>query len=159
MQAIDIKSLIDGLTPISPDRRYSIAWASSGVIGVRKLKDNEQVLVLHEKHGAILKAGFSQDMQQLIAINEDNSISIWFIKPGLTDSRKPVPGDIVEFIGISSVVPYLNIMPTPNGAIYHYSLHDASEAIYEWYDWGDYNYGRTRSRLQEIENVLKKSLG
>jgi hypothetical protein len=67
MQIIDLQSLIGSVLQVSPDRKYSLSWTSAGVLCVRKVTDNEQVLGFKENHGSIARAGFSPDMRQIVA--------------------------------------------------------------------------------------------
>ncbi|MDO8804010.1 MAG: hypothetical protein Q7R35_06250 [Elusimicrobiota bacterium] len=138
MQPINIESVIENSIPVSPDRKYSLAWSSSGKIGVLQLEDNFPVLGFRETHGAILKAGFSPDMHQIVAENEDGTISIWFTKPEIGGSRCIFPDDIVLFMSENDNVPYINInpkVPTQNRLRYHVSLRDFTCATYDWFCW------------------------
>ena len=135
MQIVEIESLIRDAAPISPDRKYSLAWSSSGMIGIRELKDNARIIDFRGAHGAVIKAGFSPDMRQLVAQNEDGTFSIWFVQEELDGQRELFPGDIVKFMYEQFWVPRLDIYPAGNERRYHFSLQNFVEAHYTWYNW------------------------
>ncbi|MCX5784543.1 MAG: hypothetical protein NTX59_02540 [Elusimicrobia bacterium] len=140
MQTIDIQSVLKNATPISPDRKYSLAWSLGGVIQVRKLEDNSNVLGFMEMHGTILKAGFSADMRQIVAENEDGSISIWFTKKEIGGKACLYPDNIVLFMSLQDYVPYININPKGpayNEPRYHVSLRDFTDSDYTGFGWWD----------------------
>jgi len=111
MQVIDLEHIINNVTPISTDRRYSLAWSSGGVIGIRELATCSPLVTLREDHGAILRAGFSTDMRQLVSANEDGTYSIWFIKNDIPPKGRTPQNNIVDYICDVDLVPYLNINP------------------------------------------------
>ena len=138
MQPIDIESVIKDLITVSPDRKYSLAWSSSGKIGVLQLEDDWPVLGFRETHGAILKAGFSPDMRQIVAENEDGTVSIWFTKIEIGGCKCASPEDIVLFMSANCNVPYINIDPKSharNKLRYHVSLRDFTSANDDWFCW------------------------
>lgn len=137
MQVIDLEHIINNLTPISTDHRYSLAWSSGGVIGIRELATCSPLVTLRENHGAILRSGFSSDMQQLVSANEDGTYSIWFIKSDITPKGRTPQNNIVDYICDVDLVPYLNINPKSKAHRYHFMLKDVSYAMYDWYDWQD----------------------
>lgn len=137
MQTIDIESLIKHMAPVSPDREYSLAWSSGGTIGIRELKDNGAVLSFRENRGTIIKAGFSPDMRQIIAVNEDGTVSIWFTKDEIDGEACRYPENIVLFMSAREDVPYLNIDSLASARKYTFSLRDIRWAQYDYYDWGD----------------------
>ena len=138
MQPIDIESVIKDLITVSPDRKYSMAWSSSGKIGVLQLEDDWPVLGFREAHGAILKAGFSPDMRQIVAENEDGTVSIWFTKTEIGGCKCASPDNIVLFMSANCSVPYININPKANARNklrYHVSLRDFTWANDDWFCW------------------------
>ena len=140
MQTIEIESVIRNAAPVSPDRKYSLAWSSSGMIGIRELKDNTRIIDFRSAHGEILKAGFSPDMRQLVAQNEDGTFSIWFIQDELDGQRDRFTGDIVKFMYEQFWVPRLDIYPNAPSSHerrYQFSLQSFLDAKYEYYDWPD----------------------
>ena len=140
MQTIKIESVIRDAAPISPDRKYSLAWSSSGMIGIRELKDNTQLIDFRGAHGAIIKAGFSPDMRQLVAENEDGTFSIWFIRDELDGQKELFTCDIVQFMYEQFWVPRLDIYqngPAGKERRYVFSLQNFIDAKYEYYNWPD----------------------
>jgi len=121
MQIIDLQSLISSAVPVSPDRKYSLSWTSAGVLCVRGVKDDKQVVGFKENHGSIVRAGFSPDMRQIVAENEDGSFSVWFTTKAIYEVKCHAPENIVPFMCANGRVPYLNISPS---RYYKYSLRD-----------------------------------
>ena len=130
MQIIDIESLISAATPVSPDRKYSLVWASAGVLGVRELSTNDPVLAFRDNHGNILRAGFSPDMRQIVAENEDGSFSVWFTTEELAGAKCVSPENIVLFMSGNERVPYLNFS---HGRNYSFFLRDFTCTTLDYY--------------------------
>lgn len=136
MHTTDLKSLIESAVTVSPDRRHSLAWSWGGTIGIFSLKYGEPEITFREVHGAILRAGFSPDMRELIAENEDLSFSVWYTAHAVNGLRCSDTGNIVDFMLNNEWVPCLNV--TPGMKLYRYELilHDFSAAQYNCFDWG-----------------------
>ena len=130
MQIIDIESLIGAAEPVSPDGKYSLVWSSAGVLGVRKLSNNDPVLAFRENHGNILRAGFSPAMRQIVAENEDGSFSVWFTTGEIAGAKCVSPENIVLFMSGNDRVPYPNISHRRN---YRFFLRDFTSTTLDYY--------------------------
>ncbi len=139
MRTDNIEFLRANARPVSPDRKYSLAWSSGGTIGIHDLQEGEPLLVFREDHGGILKAGFSPDMQRLIAENEDGTVSIWFTRRSIAGEVCLGLENIVAFMENNPRVPCLNIKPGADGRVksFRLLLHDFSCAALDYYDWGN----------------------
>ncbi|MDD2806511.1 MAG: WD40 repeat domain-containing protein [Elusimicrobiales bacterium] len=133
-----LKSLIETALPVSPDGRHSLAWSWGGTIGIFELKYGEPLLSFREEHGAIMRAGFSPDMRRLIAENEDRSFSIWHMDNEIDEQEGAETGNIVDFMLNNDFVPCLNIAPGLKVCRFEHTLHDFSDAQYDYYDWGNH---------------------
>ena len=136
MHTMNLKSLIQSAVTVSPDRRHSLAWSWGGTIGIFSLKHGEPELTFREEHGAILRAGFSPDMRELIAENEDLSFSVWYTAHEVNGVRCTDTGNIVDFMLNNECVPCLNVTPGPKAYRFAISVHDFSESQYNCFDWG-----------------------
>lgn len=136
MNITDLKSLIETAAPVSPDRKYSLAWSWKGSIGILTLKDGDPLLTFREERGAILRAGFTPDMLQLVAENEDHSFSIWHTARRLGGEDFAEADNIVDFMLNNELVPCLNITPGLKACRFTLDLRDFSCAQLDCYIWG-----------------------
>lgn len=136
MNATNLKELIESAVTISPDRRHSLAWSWGGTIGIFELKYGEPLLSFREEHGAILRAGFSPDMRQLIAENEDRSFSVWYTVNEIGGRKCFDTGNIVDFMTSNLKVPCLNVLTGLKACRFNLTLQDFSDAQYDYYNWG-----------------------
>jgi len=138
MFTTNLKSLIESALPVSPDRRHSLGWSWGGTIGIFNAEDGDPLLTFREEHGAILRAGFSPDMHELLAENEDGSFSIWHTESKIGGEKCAATDNIVEFMLKNELVPCLNIKPGLKACRFELTTHDFSEAQYNCYNWGNY---------------------
>lgn len=145
MHTTNLKDLIQSAAPVSPDRKYSLAWSWGGTIGILNLADGEQLLCFREERGAILRAGFSPDMRELLAENEDGSFSIWYTAAALRGRPCRGAGNIVDFMLANELVPCLNVTPGLKACRFEQTLRDFRWARWDYFDWGN-RYVRSERR-------------